>query len=115
MKFHLYQMIVSLISIWMIYQGLRNFIRGKSGQTILKLSVRIVIWGGMLLIALFPNVTIALANIVGLQGNINAVIMTGFILIFLIIFKLFSAIERLEQNISELTRKEALKEIGREK
>jgi hypothetical protein len=74
-----------------------------------------VIWGGMLLIALFPNVTIALANIVGLQGNINAVIMTGFILIFLIIFKLFSAIERLEQNISELTRKEALKEIGREK
>jgi len=115
MKFHLYQIIVSLISIAMIYQGVRNFIRGKSGQTILKLLTRIVVWGGMLLIALFPNVTIALANIIGLQGNINAVILVGFILIFLIIFKLFSAVERLEQNISELTRKEALKEIKEEK
>jgi len=52
-----------------------------------------------------------LASLVGLQGNINAVILTVFLLIFLMIFKLLSAIERLEQSISELTRKESLKEI----
>jgi hypothetical protein len=65
----------------------------------------------MAIIAIFPEVTSMLAKLVGLQGNINAVILTGFILIFLMIFKLLSAIERLEQNISELTRKESLKEI----
>ena len=35
----------------------------------------------------------------------NAVILTGFVMVFLIIFKLLSAIEKMEQNVSELTRK----------
>jgi hypothetical protein len=95
----------------MIYEGIDRFIKGKGGQTFFKLFVRILIWGGMIFIALFPSFTNFLANIVGLKGNINAVILTGFILIFLIIFKLLSAIERLEQNISELTRKESLRSI----
>jgi len=90
----------------------KNYIRGKSGQTFWKLSVRLAVWGGMALIAIFPDVTNFLANIVGIKGNINAVILTGFILTFLMIFKLLSAIERLEQNISELTRKESLKDIN---
>jgi hypothetical protein len=41
----------------------------------------------------------------------NAVVLTGFILVFLMTFKLLSAIERLEQQLSEVTRKDALKEI----
>lgn len=112
MKLHLYQIIVSVIAVVMIFQGVKNFIRGKSGQTVLKLSARIAVWGGMAFIALYPAFTITLAKIVGLEGNVNAVILTGFLLVFLIIFKLLSAIERLEQNISELTRKDALKEIN---
>ncbi len=108
---HIYQIIVTAIAILMIYQGINNFIKGKTGQTFLKLFIRISVWGGMAVIAIFPEFTNTLAEIVGLQGNINAVILTGFILIFLIIFKMLSAIEKLEQNISELTRKESLKEI----
>jgi hypothetical protein len=111
MKIHLYQIIVTLVSMFMIYQGFSNYVRGKSGQTIWKLFVRIIVWGGMAFIAIFPSFTNTLASIIGLEGNINAIILTGFILIFLIIFKLLSAIERLEQNISEITRKESLKEI----
>lgn len=110
-KVHLYQVIVTLIASAMIWQGIRNFIRGKSGQTLLKLSVRIFVWGGMALIAIFPQATNILAELVGLKGNINAVILTGFLLIFLIIFKLISAIERIEQQISEVTRKEAISKI----
>lgn len=111
MVIHLYQIIVIAISVVMIYGGTKNFIRGKSGQTLTKLMIRVFVWGGMSVIALFPEITNLLANLVGLQGNINAVILTGFLLIFLMIFKLLSAIERLEQNISELTRKESLEEI----
>jgi hypothetical protein len=88
-----------------------NFVKGKSGQTFLKVFSRVAIWGGMALIALFPRFTIVLARIIGLEGNINAVILTGFILIFLIIFKMLSTIEKLEQQISEIVRKESLKEI----
>jgi hypothetical protein len=109
--FHIYQAIITAVSAFMIFQGIKNYISGKSSQTIYKLAIRIIVWGGMAIVALFPFLTNTLAKIIGLEGNINAVILVGFILIFLMIFKLLSAIERLEQNISILTRKDALKEI----
>ncbi len=113
MAIHLYQVIVVAVSVFMIFQGVKNFVQGKSGQTLLKLSVRLFVWGGMSLIAIFPSFTNVLAKFVGLQGNINAVILSGFILIFLMMFKLLSAIENLEQGLSEVTRKEALNEIDK--
>ena len=62
----------------------------------------------MSVIAIYPNSTYYMSQIIGIEDNINAVILTGFLFVFLIIFKLLSAIEKLEQNISEITRKEAL-------
>lgn len=107
----LYQIAVTAIAVLMIYQGTANYIKGKSGQTFLKFFVRIIIWGGMGALALFPNFSNVLAQNIGIKGNVNAVVFTGFVLIFLIIFKLLSAIEKLEQQLSILTRKDALKEI----
>lgn len=111
MSFHIYQIIIIFISVFMIYQGISNYIKGKNGQTIYKLLLRIIIWGGMSLIAMIPNILNILAKTLGIIDNMNAVILTGFLLVFLMIFKLLSAIEKLEQQISEITRKEALKEI----
>jgi hypothetical protein len=111
MPFHLYQIAIAIIAAFMIYQGVDNFIKGKHHPTFLKLLVRIVVWGGMAVVAIFPDVTVILAKIIGIEGNLNAVILTGFILVFLIIFKLLSAIERVESQISDLTRKEALKDL----
>ncbi len=108
---HLYQVVVVGISAIMIYQGIKGFVRRESGKTILKLFVRIVVWVGMALVALFPSFTEILARIIGLEGNINAVILTGFLLVFVIIFKLISIIEKMEQNISKLTRNEAIKDF----
>jgi len=112
MGLHLYQIIITLIAAVMIYNGIKNYAKGKSGQTLLKVSVRIIVWGGMAIVAIFPALTNNIATIIGMQGNVNAVILTGFILVFLMIFKLLNAIERLEQQISEVTRKEALTEIN---
>lgn len=64
------------------------------------------------LVAVYPNSTMYFAKLIGIEGNINAVILTGFLLVFLLIFKLLSAIEKIEQNISELTRKEALSHLS---
>lgn len=112
MELHLYQIAITLIAAGMIFQGVKNFIRGKQSQTILKLFVRIVVWGGMAAVALFPGFTFWLADSIGIVGNINAVILTGFLLVFLIIFKLLNAIERFEQQISEVTRNDALKGLN---
>lgn len=112
MSLHFYQIVILIVSGVMIYQGVDNFLRGKDNQTLLKVGVRLVVWGGMAFIALFPNFSNILAGIIGIEGNINAVILTGFILVFLMIFKLLSAIERLEQQITTVTRNKVIEEIG---
>lgn len=112
---HMYQFIVVSLSATMIFFGLKKFFSGQQGQSLLKLAVRIIVWGGMAAVAIFPQLTNQLANIIGLEGNINAVILTGFLLVFLIIFKILSVVERLEQHISELTRQQALNESPKTK
>ena len=111
MKIHLYQIAIVGISSVMLFQGIKDFFKHETGQTFLKLAIRLIVWGGMALVAIYPNVTMVVAKFIGIEGNINAVILTGFLLVFLIIFKLMSAIEKIEQNISELTRKETLSHL----
>ena len=111
----LYQVVILILAGFMLYQGVSNFLKGKDHQTILKLATRLIVWGGMVTIVLFPDFSNILADIIGIQGNVNAVILTGFILVFLMIFKLLSAIERLEQQITVLTRNDALSDIEQQK
>lgn len=107
-----YQIAILFITVFMIYEGVEKFIRHRSGQTFLKLGARILVWGGMAIVVLFPAITNTVASLIGIEGNVNAVILTGFILVFLMIFKLLSAIERLEQQITLLTRNEALTRLN---
>lgn len=107
---HLYQVVVVAISSVMLYQGIKEFVNREAGQTLLKLFVRLTVWGGMALIAIYPNFTWYMSKIIGIEDNINAVMLTGFLFVFLLIFKLLTTIEKMEQNISELTRRESLRE-----
>jgi hypothetical protein len=114
MKIHIYQIVVIFISSVMLFIGAKEFFKRERGQTFLKFSVRVIVWGGMLLVAIYPNSTVLLAKIIGVEGNINAAILTGFLFVFLLIFKLLSAIEKIEQNISELTRRETLSHLPKQ-
>jgi hypothetical protein len=107
---HLYQVVVVGISSVMLFQGVKEFVKREAGQTVLKLMVRLTVWGGMAVVAIYPDFTYYLSRLIGIEDNITAVIVTGFIFVFLIIFKLLSAIEKLEQNISELTRRDSLRD-----
>lgn len=108
-----YQIAILFIAVFMIYGGVERFIRHQSGQTILKLGARLFVWGGMAIVVIFPNLSNTLASLIGIEGNINAVILTGFILVFLMIFKLLSAIERLEQQMTVITRNESLSHLSK--
>ncbi|PIP27902.1 MAG: hypothetical protein COX29_04060 [Candidatus Moranbacteria bacterium CG23_combo_of_CG06-09_8_20_14_all_35_22] len=112
MKIHLYQIAVIIVASLMIYQGLDRYFKKQKNQSFLKLLIRLIVWGGMIAIVIYPKASTSLAKFIGIEGNINAIILVGFILIFLIIFKLMNAIEHLEQQISILTRKDAIKKIN---
>jgi len=109
-KIQPYQVILLSVSSVMLYHGIKDFVKKETGQTVLKLLVRLTVWGGMATVAIYPNFTVLLARMMGIVDNINAVILTGFLFIFLLIFKLLSAIEKIEQNISEITRSKALED-----
>ena len=114
MDIALYQIVIIVFAIIMIGKGIKNYLTREGGQTILKLLVRIVVWGGMAMVVTFPTITNLVAEIIGIEGNVNAVILGGFLLVFLMVFKLLSAIEKLEQQISSLTRAQALKDSPHE-
>ncbi|MBP6889207.1 MAG: DUF2304 domain-containing protein [Candidatus Moranbacteria bacterium] len=115
MEFKLYQVVITLIAIFMIYQGGKDYFRGGNNQTFIKFFVRVLVWGGMTAIVIFPHLTNFAATVIGIQDNVNAAILAGFILTFLMIFKLLSAIERLEQQITTLTRTETLQKLNLKK
>lgn len=48
----------------MIGQG-TNFLKHESGQTFLKLAVRIIVWGGMAVVVAFPNISNTVASLIG--------------------------------------------------
>ncbi len=108
---HPYQIAILILASFMIWQGGKKYLKHEANQTLIKFAIRLIVWGGMAAIAVFPNVSNDVADFIGIEGNINAVILVGFILVFLMVFKLLSAIESLEQQLTALTRQEALKDI----
>ncbi len=106
-----YQFIIAALSFFMIAFSVQRHFKGGKTQTVLKLFVRIAVWGGMLTVILFPSLIYSFTAALGLEGEINPVTLAGFLLVFLIIFKMLSVIERIEYQITLLTRQEALKSI----
>jgi hypothetical protein len=90
-----------------------KFVNKEKGQSPFKLAVTIFIWLLIIITALFPNAVMNILEMAGLQSSVNTVIFIAFVGIFLFLFKLLSYIERLESNITEIVRKEALKDLER--
>ena len=107
----IYQIILALISLLFLTNGFLKFIKRENNQTVFKFISIIIIWGGILLFTIFPNATRIISVKLGMGENLNTLIFIAFVFIFIIIFKLLNIIERLEKNISEIVRKEALKDL----
>ena len=106
-----YQIVLGMIALLFIANSLIKFVKKEKGQTFFKFLATIVIWGSIFAFAIFPNIAHALSKKLGLGDNFNTLIFIGFVIIFIIIFKLLSIVERLEQSISEIVRKEALNKL----
>ena len=89
MKVNLYQIIILVVSSVMLFQGTKEFVKRESGQTFLKFMVRILVWGGMAIIAVYPDSMLVIARVLGFKDNMNAVIIIGFVLIFINTHSLF--------------------------
>ena len=108
---NLYQIILATTASIFLVVGTMRFLKHQKSQTFFKLCLTYIIWGGIFAISIFPNISYTISKIFGLGQNLNTLIFIGFVTIFVIIFRLLHTIERLEKNISEIVRKEALEKI----
>ena len=111
MNLHLYQIIVPLFSLVMIFYAFSLFKRGK--KSIKELIIWGIFWGLFGFVALYPEVTNIVAQITGIQNNVNAVVFVSFVILFFVVFKMVIIIENIESRINSIVRKEALKELDK--
>lgn len=109
MNLHLYQIIVPIFSLIMILYACSLFKRGK--KTIKELIVWVLFWGMIGYVAFYPEVTNIVAQITGIQNNINAVVFVAFGILFFVVFKLVVIMESQDQRVTQLVRKEALRSL----
>ena len=111
MNISIYQIVLGIIASLFLINSLLKFAKKEKNQTFFKFFIATIIWGSVLFFAIIPGVTHTISKKLGMGENLNTLIFTGFVLIFIIIFKLINTIEKLQKNISEIVRKEALRKL----
>lgn len=105
------RIILAFISLVFIIQRFIRYIKKEKAQTFFKLTSTTVIWGSVFLISLYPQFAYLISKKLGFGDNLNTLIFLGFILVFFLIFRLLRTIEKLEKDITEIVRKDALKSL----
>lgn len=98
------------LSSYMIGKGITRFIKKETSQSFFKTTSTIIIWGVILTISLFPDFAYFVSRKLGMGSNLNTLIFFGFVVVFMILFRILSIIEVLERQITTLTREIALRD-----
>jgi len=102
-----FQIIIPIIALFFIYSQYLEYKKRKSGinETLLF----VVFWIGVINLALFPDFfSETIANIFGIESNINALIFFSIGLLFYFQLKMYKKIKRQDDLLTELARKVAL-------
>jgi len=98
------------VIIWRLALKLKN-----KDITVKQFGGWLIIWLAALVVVVWPESTVFIANLVGVGRGSDLVIYLSVIAIFYIIFRLLLRIEKLEKNLTKLVRQEALKDYDSQK
>ena len=70
----------------------------------------LVIWLLAAIVVIWPDLTVRLANYVGIGRGSDLVVYSALIFLFYFIFRLLLRIEKMEKNLTKVVREEALQE-----
>lgn len=104
--------VILVFTLYSIVKRVIMFVKREPGQTIFKLLATIVVWGGLTFIAFFPTVVRQVSRDLGFGENLNTIIFFGFIVVFVLLFRILGILEKNERLLTEIIRKEALKDLS---
>ncbi len=64
----------------------------------------VVVWVGVIVLAIVPDISSSLSNLLGIGRGVDLIIYTSIIALFYLIFRLYVKLEVIEQNITKITR-----------
>jgi len=112
--FEVYQWLVPLIAIYYIIRTFRQYANGKYSPR--NTVVWVFFWLAIMLLALLPDtVANSVARALGFKDHINAIVFVALGILFLMIFYLSAAVNRIENKMTELVRKIALEQVEQTK
>jgi hypothetical protein len=102
--------LIGVVILIAVFALSRSYLRIKHGsESILEFILWTILWGGIIIVVLFPSVLTLPARLLGIGRAIDVLVYFGIILLFYSVYRIYSKIERLEQEITSLTRANALK------
>ncbi|MDO9044027.1 MAG: DUF2304 family protein [Methanobacteriaceae archaeon] len=102
----IYQYLGVVIGILAVIIAIIRFRDGKTSSAML--IFWIAIWSVISLVSVFPETTTILANLFGIGRGLDLILILGIIASYYLVFKLYTMIEKLELEITELVRQIAL-------
>jgi hypothetical protein len=110
----IFQILIAFVAGAFFINGLLKFFSGQRSQSFFKLTANSLVWLSIIIFSLFPSQVHLLSEKLGFGESLNTFIFIGFVIVFMILFKIINIVERTERNISEIVRKEALSKISKE-
>lgn len=108
----IFQLLLAGIALAYLAAGAMRFFGGAFRQTLFRFLIGTALWLAVLVFSLFPDVSHFVSLKLGFGENLYTLIFIGFVLVFIALFKLLNAVERLEQSITGIVRKEALSRLA---
>ncbi len=71
------------------------------------------LWTAIIIVAVLPNTTVVLAHLMGVTRGADLAIYLALVLLFLLLFRVFSRIEGLERQMTKLVRAQALDDLNK--
>ena len=105
-----YQIIVPPVSALLIFYAWSLWMRQK--KTLWEALLWTIFWGVIAVIAVYPSLLSYIALVTGIKSEVNAVAVISIGILFFAVFYLVIRIEEMEQRITRVVRKVALKEAG---
>ena len=102
----LYQIIGTIIGLLAIFWALLRFREGK--MSLGMISLWILIWIGVIYVSINPQSTNYLSLVVGIGRGLDVVLILGLFACFYLIFRMYTMIENMEKEITQLVRELAI-------